>query len=441
VAAISLAGALAGCAGERGPAEKAPYHPDRRDYAAFQAGHPEILEPNYLPFMVHRIPGDGGDGDALVFCRWSRDEMPLPVYIGPPEIPEELQDEFSPKSSAAYVVAVEAALAMWQRDLEGLVRFRRVETPRQAELALMLIADRGPTPDPGLRVLGTTPVAGACVGNGRVSGALEIDVSFSVPEANLYIADEFGLLGAEQVQWIALHEIGHALGMRRHSPIPADLMYEVVRNRILVGGLSTEDINSFVSLYQLENGTVFGHVSADEDTPAKPVKIPPPSGPPKLAMAPFVDSTHGFQVHPPAGWMRLETARGMVAVDGVTWDYSASFQVIVELYATIEAYLDRFAAYYLAKGRVLEWEFTEVSGFRTLEASVVDHDGVAIERFVFIEVGDGRLIIVVTDCAVEDASDYFPWFEAALGSLEIWMAPQAGTPAGASGDEDAATEE
>ena len=62
-AALALASALAGCVGERGPGEReVPHRPDRRDYAAFQAAHPEILEPNYLPFMVHRIPGGGSHG-------------------------------------------------------------------------------------------------------------------------------------------------------------------------------------------------------------------------------------------------------------------------------------------------------------------------------------------------------------------------------------------
>jgi len=419
-AVIVCAAAFAGCATDRG-AEPAPYHPDRRDYAAFSAAFSDLLEPNYLPFMLHRVPGDGPDGDALVFCRWSASDLPLPVYIRSPEIPAKLQNEFDPKQSSAYVAAVEAALAMWQRDLEGLIAFRRVKSPDAARLVLNLVAARAPTPDPSIKVLGQAAVAGSCEARSRVSGAQQLEVRFSVPEAKLYLADEYGLLEEEQVQWIALHEIGHALGMRRHSPIPADLMYEVVRDRVLVSGLSTQDINSFISLYQIENGSVFMHVPKGR-MPA-PAPGPPPTGEPALAMAPFVDAKHGFQVHPPDGWTRLDSSRGMVAVDGVTWDYAASFQVIVERYPTIEAYLDRFGAYYLEKGRVLGWEYTEMSGRRVLEASIVDHQTLRIEQYIFLEASDGRLFVIVMDCEAEHAAAYWPWFHAAVGSLEIWDEP------------------
>jgi len=422
-AVVVCVAAFAGCATDRGAAPP-PYQPDRRDYAGFQAAFPDLLEPNYLPFMVHRVPGDGPDGDAMVFCRWSASDMPLPVYIGTPKIPAKLQDEFAPKRPDVYTAAVEAALAMWQRGLEGLVTFRRVASPGAARLVLELVAARAPTPDSSIKVLGSAAVAGSCEASGRVSGAQQLDVRFSVPEAKLYLADEFGLLEAEQVQWIALHEIGHALGMRRHSPIPADLMYEVVRDRVLVSGLSAQDINSFVSLYQIENGSVFIHVPAGRRRP--PAAGPPPSGEATLAMAPFVDSKHGFEVHPPEGWTRLDSTRGMVAVDGVTWDYAASFQVIVERYPTIEAYMDRFGAYYLEKGRVLGWEFTEMAGRRALEVSVVDHQTLRIEQYIFLEAGDGRLFVIVMDCDAENAAAYWPWFHAAVESLEIWDAPAKG---------------
>jgi hypothetical protein len=420
-ALVACAALVAACATERG-IEPPPYQPDRRDYAAFEAAFPDLLEPNYLPFMVHRVPGDGPDGDALVFCRWSASDMPLPVYIGSPEIPAKLQDEFDPKQSGAYVAAVAAALSMWQRDLEGLVAFRRVATAAEARLVLNLVAARAPTPDPERKVLGAAAVAGSCEASGRVSGAQQLDVRFSVPEVRLYLADEYGLFEEEQVQWIALHEIGHALGMRRHSPIPADLMYAVVRDRVLVGDLSEQDVNSFVSLYRLDNGTVFTHVPRGGARVAEPVS--PPTGEPTLAMAPFVDTKHGFQVHPPDGWMRFETARGMVAVDGLTWDYAASFQVIVERYPTIEAYLDRFGAYYVSKGRVLGWEFTEMNGRRALEASVVDHATLRMEQYVFLEAGGGRLVVIMMDCDAENAAAYWPWFHAAVESLEIWDEPQ-----------------
>jgi len=349
--------------------------------------------------------------------------MPLAVYVAPPEIPDALQNEFSPVNPVVYVEAVDAALAMWERDLEGLVRFRRVARESEATLTLRILGERGPEPDSGIRVLGTTPIARACESRGPVSGALQLDVRFHVPEVRLYVADEFGLLVAEQVEWIALHEIGHALGMRRHSPIPADLMYEVVRNRVLVGGLSEQDVNSFVSLYRIANGTVFAHVPTDVDAIESPPVDRAPAGAVHLAMAPFVDARHGFQVFPPAGWMSLETARGMVAVDGLTWDYAASFQVIVERYDTIEDYLRRFGPHYSSRGRILGWDFTELSGLRTLEASLVTHDEISLEHLLFVEVGDGRLVVIVMECGVENADAYWPWFHESISSLEIWDAP------------------
>jgi hypothetical protein len=220
------------------------------------------------------------------------------------------------------------------------------------------------------------------------------------------------------VQWIALHEIGHALGMRSHSPIPADLMYEMVRDRIHVEGLSTEDANSFVSLYRIPNGTVFARVPSDASIAALPPDLP--SGPPALAMAPHVDARLGFSLRPPADWMRAETARGMVAVDGVTWDYTASFQVIVERYPTIEAYLERYGAFYLDHGRVLRDASAVVDGRRARRTFIANAEADFAEEIAFIESGDGRVFVVIADCPLGAVEIYRPWFEAMLASLDIW---------------------
>jgi len=416
-ALASLAFALCACAAWREPGFEVPYQPDRRDDAAFREAHPEALEPNYLAFMAHRTAGRDGPGDVLFLCRWPDADMPLTVYIAPPSIPDALQDEFDPQDPEVFVAAVLRALVTWERELEGLVTFRRVSDRRDAKLELRLLGEEAPAAHPDLQVLGKTPIASACRVRGGNPGEGRLDVAFDVPEVELYIADYFGLLAPDQVEWIALHEIGHALGMRSHSPIPADVMYEVVRDRVTVRELSTEDVNSFVSLYRLPNGTVYARIPpagvAERRAPE------PPQGPPELEIAPYVDVRLGFELRPPAAWMSVPTAQGVVSVDGVTWDYTASFQIVVHRYPTLEAYMDRYGAHYLTRGRVLHQRFLTLHGKRAFEIEIEDPAGRFLERTTFIETGDGRVFAVIAECPVDVAQAYRSWFDAALESLEI----------------------
>jgi predicted Zn-dependent protease len=415
-ALASLAAALCACAFGGQPALEQPYLPDRRDEAAFREKHPEVLEPNYLAFMAHRAAGQDGGADVLFLCRWPAEAMPLPVYVSPPSIPESLQDEFDPRPPQDFVAAVLRALATWERELEGLVSFRLVEDRRDAKLELRLLGEEAPAPHPDLQVLGRTPIARACRARGDPGlGALE--VSFQVPEVNIYIADYFGLLAPDQVEWIALHEIGHALGMRSHSPIPADVMYEVVRDRVTVRELSLEDVNSFVSLYRLPNGTVYARIPPPGAAQRTDADLP--QGAPQLAIAPYVDTRLGFELRPPAGWMRVPTAQGVVMVDGVTWDYTASFQIVVHRYPTLEAYMERYGAHHLARGQVLQQGFLTLRGRRAFEMRTLDPEERFIEQTTFIETGDGRVFAVIADSPAELAEAYRPWFAAALADLEI----------------------
>jgi hypothetical protein len=395
------------------------YQPDRRDYATFRAAWPDLLEPNYLPFMVHRVARGPGLPDALVFCRWDDADMPLPVWIEPPVVPESLQDEFSPRDTAGYVAAVEHALATWEREMDGLVRFRRVGSAGEARIAISLRGEAAPVVGEELQVLGSTRLGPSCTVEGQDPDAERLRVRFAAGPLSIYVADEFGLLSDDQVEWIALHEIGHALGMRGHSPIPADLMYEVVRDRVLVReGLSAEDGNSFVSLYSLPNGTVY----ADPDATAQArgdAPPPPPSGPPMLALAPHVDSRLGFRVQLPHGWTRVETPQGVAAVDGVPWDYSASYQVVVSGQPGIDAYLERYGAWYAGRGRLLRAHELAVNGHRALQGVLVRPDDEQVEEITLIESGDGRVVVVTAECEASQYEAYAPWFEAVLASLQI----------------------
>ena len=110
-AALALAALAFDCAGPADPAPGVPWQPDRRDYALFAAAWREaLIEPNYLPFMAHRIPGDDARGDYLILCRWADEAMPIPVYVTPAVIPDALQDEFHPRDPAAYEAGVREAI-------------------------------------------------------------------------------------------------------------------------------------------------------------------------------------------------------------------------------------------------------------------------------------------------------------------------------------------
>lgn len=420
VAPALAPGAIAGCRHARDAQAPGEWAPNRHNYAAFRAGRGDVLEPNYLPFMLYRAPDPRGGADLLFFCRWDADRMPLGVYVEPPEL-DALQDEFHPTSPLLYVAAVRRALDVWEESLEGAVSFRRAESRDEADVYVRIIGEAGPEEVAGAQVMGRVSLGDAC----RVTGppaAGRLSVRFAVPELRLFVADEHGLLTPEQLQAVALHEIGHALGMRQHSPIPADLMFPMVRDRGRVVDLSPEDVNSFLSLYRIPNGTLYGRAEA---TPAPEE----PPGPPRLAMAPHVDTRLGFAVRPPAGWLRMETPHGFAAVHGTSWDYDASFQVIVAPYPTIAAYLDRYGAAHFSGRRPLGHARIVVNGRPAYQVWLEDLEGRFAEEYVFVELGDSRVLIVIADCPPEEMDAWRPWFQRSLGSLEFltergWEGPE-----------------
>ncbi len=419
--------ALLGCLSGR--LEPPSYLHHRLDYAAFRERHPDLLEPNYLPFMATRVAVEsrtarlarrlglarGRPPEALVFCRWEADDFPLAVYVEPPGIPPELAFEGFGRQPADYVAAVDRALRLWEQGLEGLVRFEAAPDARSAEVVLRLTAKPLAVDDPEVQVLGTTPVGSACRVLGGASRDGRLAVRFGVRELRVHVADEFGLLLPDQVERIALHELGHALGMRTHSPIPADLMYPVVRDRSPRGELGTEDVNSFLSLYQLPNGTVYRWLA---EVPERAAEAPIPAGPPELELAPHVDVRLGYEIQLPRGWTRLDTGLGVVAVDGTTWDYEASFQVIVRGFESVDEYLDRYGDWHLGHGRIAEARSAQVAGRPARRFRVERPDGRS-EELVLIASGDGRVVVVLWDCSTALLAAFAPWFEASLATLEL----------------------
>jgi predicted Zn-dependent protease len=428
LAAAALALLAAGCSTYARPSRQ-PFLPSRYDYQQFRERNAELagalLEPNYLPFVAHRMELAGGQEDVIVFCRWDEDRFPLAVYVHEPVIPDDLQSEFDPQDPDAYVEAAWRALASWEEAGAGVVSFRRAGRAEDADLAVELIGAAGPAPEEGVQVLGATPLARACRVEGRSVVQSRLKVRFEVPVIRVFVADQHGLLPPDQVERNVLHEMGHALGMRGHSPIPADLMYEVARDR-RVSRLSRADANSLRALYAIPNGTVYARLAR-----GAPPERPPPSAPPgplQLSQAPYVDERLGFALHVPVGWRLIPAPRGVVAIDGLAWDYEGSFQVIVHNYATISSYLRRHGPGHVRDGRVLDQATLEVAGRPSYRMRVAQRGGTLIEDHLFVETGDGRLIVVIEEAPAELHADFTPWFDAMLATLQVLPAQIPGAP-------------
>jgi hypothetical protein len=394
------------------------YRPDRREYIAFREAHPEILEPNYLPFMLHRFARQGPEGDLLILCRWAADQMPIEVAIEQRPIPEALQHEVHPTDSRLYVAGVESALRIWQSELEGLVTFRRVGPGDEPELRIRLLPERAPMPRPEVVVLGATEaLLAACQPEGWDPDANRLEVRFDVPELVLYLADEHGLLTPGQVERVALHEIGHALGMLGHSPMPGDMMYAAYRERYSVEALSEADVNSFVSLYGMPNGSHYGFVAPGRPNPRLPPL--PPSGEPVLQAAPQVDAARGFSLRLPEGWIWADAARGLFAANGPVWEYDASLELGVWPYADVDSFLARHARGLFDGTWLRRRSPTVLAGRAGLRVEVEDETGRSVRDVRLIPLGDGRLLVIVAQSPVEAEAAWSAWFEASLATLEL----------------------
>ena len=426
-ALVLLAGLAVGCGPWAVPSSDR-FRPSRFDYERFRGTHTpdEIQEPNYLPFMAGRYTPKRGKEDLLVFCRWDVKRFPLAVAVDSPALEAPLADEFDPdKQPRAFVDAAWQAIDLWQQALGGVVSFRRVGGNEHADLRIRLLGEVGPAPEEGVQVLGTTPMREACRIDGSSMFADRLKVEFEVPEIRIYVADEHGLLPPDQVQRNVLHEIGHALGMRGHSPIPADLMFEVARDR-RVDRLSREDVNSFRALYRQPNGTIYARLPHGQDLTRDPAHAP--EQPLALAAEPFHDPRNGYSIRPAQGWQVIPAARGVVVIDGLAWDYEASFQVIVRSYPSVTTYLDRHGDAHVRGGTVAQRGFLDVAGRSATWMRVLPLDQDMIEDHVFLDSGDGRVVIVIMEAPKTLRTEFGPWFDAMLASLQIQHPETAGTP-------------
>ena len=383
------------------------YEHNRYDYWAFRARTGKLSQPNYLPYVTHweELP-DGAQ--ALVLCRWADDAFPLTYFVAPPAIPPELQHEFRPRAAEDYAEAVHRAFARWEEALGRPVRFQPVDDPSRAVLRVRLEASMRP---------GEEGLVGGMAGVGedhcRVLGPGpnldRVEVDYSVHEVTLFIADTVGLLTPRQVHRIALHELGHVLGASgQHSPMGGDVMFRMTDDS-RIEALSEHDLNTFHALYRIPAGTVYTRLGESRATPLEEAK----RSPPRLDRE-IVDERFGFALQFPLGWQLIRTPRGWVAVDGLSWDYDASFQVIA-VRGTPEPYVYQQVHSHRARGGRVTTGTFELDG-QLVTRILVEGEEIA-EEVMILGWGEEWVLLLVADCRQRNYTIYQPWFRNVLLSL------------------------
>jgi hypothetical protein len=345
--------------------------------------------------------------------------MPIRVYVELPAIGDDIQDEFNPIPPEAFVEAVDQALAVWQQTLEGTVLFERAATRDSAQLTIRLAGERAPRLGDGRMRLGyVEALVDACRSDGWDPDAERMMVRFELPELVMHLADETGLLPPISVRRLAIHELGHALGMKGHSPSPGDVMYPVLRDATGRDELSLQDANSFLSLYALPNGTHMVDIAPEGQ--GEDVAPEPPTGPPRFAMAPYVDAQRGFQIGVPVGWTRITEGHGVLLAHGPSWDYDASLRIFVWPAPNVERFLDCCVGDLLAGSWMRGEAWTRVQGRRALRRQVEVASGEYAQEILVIELDGRRVMLVVSESPSAHREVWLPWFRALLGTLEIW---------------------
>jgi len=117
----------------------------------------------------------------------------------------------------------------------------------------------------------------------------------------------------------------------------------------------------------------------------------------------------------PKGWQAIKTPSGWIAVDGVSWDYDASIQVVASR-GTVGAHLALLAAKSRAQGDDVRREEFELDGAPVVR--LIARGTGRGEQTDVVDWGDGWVLVVMADARVEDFEFYRPWFQRVLLSVQ-----------------------
>jgi tetratricopeptide (TPR) repeat protein len=191
---------------------------------------------------LNRMPNGPDDyiGDATEagVTRWPENRMPIKISIKPGNSVPGYRDAFEEILKQSFTDWVDAS--------QGKVRIQYVDNPIGADIVC------GWTDNPR-EMISSAEGGHAMVGMDKqgVTGCT-LTLLTVRPDTQGKLTDNFA-------RRIALHEVGHALGILAHSPNPDDIMFNTVLPADIPCGLSSKDKNTLVALYSLDADVVAKH--------------------------------------------------------------------------------------------------------------------------------------------------------------------------------------